>query len=63
VTDEIEIRRLSPPDVRERLDTLAAVLFDCVAGGASVGYMAPFSHEDAVAAFEGFAASSSAPRR
>src|SRR5207244_2794536 len=37
-------------------DGLAAVLADCVEGGASVSYMAPFSHEDARAAFEGFAA-------
>ena len=56
MTDEIEIRRLFPVDLREQLDALAAVLHDCVAGGASVGYMAPFSHKDARAAFEGFAA-------
>ena len=36
-----------PTEVREQLDALAAVLHDCVAGGASVSYMAPFSHEDA----------------
>ena len=56
MAEQIEVRRLAPPELRERLDALAAVLHDCVDGGASVGYMAPFSHEDAVAAFEGFAA-------
>jgi GNAT superfamily N-acetyltransferase len=34
------------------LDGLAAVLVDCVAGGASVSYMAPFSHEQARDAFD-----------
>ena len=53
--DALEIRRLSSAEVREHLDGLAAVLADCVAGGASVSYMAPFSHEDARAEFEGWA--------
>jgi GNAT superfamily N-acetyltransferase len=52
----IEVRRLDPAEARERLDELAAVLEDCVAGGASVGYMAPFSLDDARTAFEGFVA-------
>ena len=38
------------------LDGLAAVLVDCVEGGASVSYMAPFSHEQARDAFEAVAA-------
>ena len=63
MTDEIEIRRLSPPELREQLDALAAVLHDCVEGGASVGYMAPFSHEDALAAFAGFASDAEQGRR
>ena len=54
--DEIEIRRLDSSETRTELDGLARVLQDCVAGGASVSYMAPFSQEDARAAFEGFAA-------
>ena len=54
-TEEIEIRRLAPAEVREQLDALAGVLHDCVAGGASVSYMAPFSHEEARAAFEAWA--------
>src|SRR5687768_6715553 len=47
MAEQIEIRRLAPADVDEQLDALARVLADCVAGGASVSYMAPFSHEDA----------------
>lgn len=51
----IELRRLEGADLRGQLDGLAAVLADCVAGGASVSYLEPFSHEDARAAFEGWA--------
>ena len=54
--DGVEIRLLGPDDLRDHLEGLAAVLADCVAGGASVSYMAPFTHADARAAFEGFAA-------
>ncbi len=53
---QIEVRRLEPPEVHEQLDALAAVLHDCVAGGASVSYMAPFSPADARAAFVAWAA-------
>jgi GNAT superfamily N-acetyltransferase len=56
VADQIEIRRLGVDEVRAQLDGLAAVLADCVAGGASVSYMAPFSHERARDAFEAWAA-------
>jgi len=41
--------------LRAQLDGLAAVLADCVAGGASVSYMAPFSLEQARTAFEDWA--------
>ena len=61
--EPIEIRRLDGAELREQLDALAAVLVDCVEGGASVGYMAPFSHEHARAAFEGFAAEVEQGRR
>ena len=54
VVEEIEIRRLGSADAREQLDALAGVLADCVAGGASVSYLAPFSQEQARAAFAGF---------
>jgi ribosomal protein S18 acetylase RimI-like enzyme len=62
-TDPIEIRRLDGDDLRTQLDGLAAVLADCVAGGASVSYMDPFSHADARAAFDGFASEVDAGRR
>ena len=51
----IEIRRLEGDALHAQLAVLAEVLFDCVDGGASVSYMAPFTHEDARAAFDGFA--------
>jgi ribosomal protein S18 acetylase RimI-like enzyme len=54
--DAVEIRRLDAAELRAHLDGLAAVLADCVEGGASVSYMAPFSHADARAAFDGFVA-------
>jgi GNAT superfamily N-acetyltransferase len=38
----------------EHVDGLGDVLFDCVDGGASVGYMPPFTREDARAAMAGF---------
>jgi ribosomal protein S18 acetylase RimI-like enzyme len=53
--DELEIRRLAAADVHEQLDGLASVLEDCVTGGASVSYMAPFSHADARGVFEAVA--------
>jgi GNAT superfamily N-acetyltransferase len=52
---EIKIRRLDGTELRAQLDRLADVLADCVAGGASVSYMAPFSHDDARTAFEAVA--------
>ena len=42
------IRRLTDPTPAE-LDGLAEVLFDCVAGGASVGFMQPLDHARALA--------------
>jgi ribosomal protein S18 acetylase RimI-like enzyme len=62
-TKQIEIRRLGATDVHAQLDGLAAVLHDCVAGGASVSYLAPFSHEQARDAFKGFAAEVEQGRR
>jgi GNAT superfamily N-acetyltransferase len=54
-SEQFEIRRLTPGETWERLDELAGVLADCVDGGASVGYLAPFSHEDARGVFEAYA--------
>jgi GNAT superfamily N-acetyltransferase len=62
-TTQIEIRRLDSPEVHAHLDALADVLADCVSGGASVSFMAPFSHEQAREVFEGVAAEVDAGRR
>jgi len=59
----MEIRRLEGGEARAELDGLAAVLHDCVEGGASVRYLAPFSLEDARAAFETVAAEVERGRR
>lgn len=62
-TGAIEIRRLDPAGIDQHLDGLAGVLADVVAGGASIGYMAPFSHVDAREAFGSFAAEVALGRR
>jgi GNAT superfamily N-acetyltransferase len=59
----MKIRCLSTGEVGAHVDGLAAVLHDCVAGGASVGYLDPFGPDDARAAFAGFAAEAAAGRR
>lgn len=59
----VHVRRLVADELAEHLDGLADVLEDCVAGGASVSYMWPFSHEQARAAFEEFAADAADGRR
>jgi GNAT superfamily N-acetyltransferase len=61
--DQVEIRRLAGAELEASLDGLAGVLADCVTGGASVSYLAPFSHEQARAAFEVMAAEVEAGRR
>jgi GNAT superfamily N-acetyltransferase len=61
--DQIEVRRLGSTELPAQLDGLAAVLADCVAGGASVSYLAPFSHEHARAEFEAMAAEAEKGRR
>ncbi len=48
----IEIRRLDAAEGRRYLGALAEVLVDCVEGGASVSFMAPFSRVEAEAFFE-----------
>jgi GNAT superfamily N-acetyltransferase len=48
----IAVRRLTASDARDGLEALGEVLFDCVEGGASVSFMAPFSRAAAVAFFE-----------
>jgi ribosomal protein S18 acetylase RimI-like enzyme len=49
------VRRLSAAEAGDALDDLAEVLFDCVDGGASVGFMAPFTRDEARAFFAGLA--------
>lgn len=61
--DRLEIRRLAGAELAAQLDALARVLADCVAGGASVGYLAPFSPEDARAEFERWADEATQGRR
>src|SRR5262249_52804663 len=63
LTDAVEIRRLGAPEVHGQIDGLAAVLVDCVEGGASVRYMAPFSQEEARGAFEAAAGEVAEGRR
>jgi ribosomal protein S18 acetylase RimI-like enzyme len=62
-TEQIEVRRLDPAAAREQLDALAGVLADCVAGGASVGYMEPFSHADARDVYEDYVRDAEQGRR
>jgi len=48
----IEIRQLSATEGRRHLADLATVLLDCVEGGASVSFMAPFPRAAAEAFFD-----------
>lgn len=51
-----DIRMLDAAEARARMGELAAVLADCVTGGASVGFMAPYTLQDALPFWEGVAA-------
>jgi GNAT superfamily N-acetyltransferase len=51
VSGQAEIVVLEPPVGDAALDQLAAVLADCVAGGASVSFMSPFSQADGLRFF------------
>jgi GNAT superfamily N-acetyltransferase len=57
VSGALAISVLEAPIAEAALDQLAVVLADCVEGGASVSFMAPFSHGDALAFFRKIAAS------
>ena len=48
----VTIRRLGADEARDSIGSLAAVLLDCVDGGASVSFVHPFTLEDAAAFFE-----------
>jgi GNAT superfamily N-acetyltransferase len=57
VSAKAEIIALDAPVADTALDQLAAVLVDCVEGGASVSFMSPFSHAEALAFFRKVAGS------
>ncbi len=46
------IRRLDPFEVKSRINELADILLDCVAGGASVSFMADMTREEAMSFWE-----------
>ena len=48
----VGVERLDVNGARRHRDALAAVLVDCVEGGASVSFMAPFTHDEAREFFE-----------
>ncbi|MDI7864533.1 GNAT family N-acetyltransferase [Rhizobiaceae bacterium n13] len=49
----VEIRLLNECEARAALDDLCHVLSDCVQDGASVGFMSPYTPEDAVTYWSG----------
>ncbi|HEV7246523.1 MAG TPA: GNAT family N-acetyltransferase [Shinella sp.] len=51
-----DIKLLDHEETRARLGELAEVLSDCVTGGASVGFMAPYGPADALPFWDGVAA-------
>jgi ribosomal protein S18 acetylase RimI-like enzyme len=53
VEGEVTVERLDGDAAIRHRDALAAVLVDCVEGGASVSFMSPFTFDDGRAAFEG----------
>jgi len=53
---EIDIRRADAAQARAWREGLAEVLLDCVAGGASVSFMASLTREQALAFWDGVAA-------
>ena len=57
MSGSVEISVLAAPIEDTALDQLASVLVDCVEGGASVSFMAPFSQDDGLAFFRKVAAS------
>ena len=51
MSEAVEIFVLEAPVADAALEQLSQVLVDCVDGGASVSFMAPFSHEDGLKFF------------
>ena len=56
MTPAIHLRRLDGDDALRAVDALSDLLLDCVAGGASVGFLAPLSRERAREFWNGIAA-------
>ena len=52
----LAIRALTPDEIEASAEALAAVLVDCVEGGASISFMADFGLDDAIAFFRDVAA-------
>jgi len=50
------VRRLSPTEARAASRVLAEILMDCVAGGASIGFMANITRQEAEGFWNGIAA-------
>lgn len=48
MSHEIEVRRLSPAEIKAAAPVLADILLDCVRGGASVSFMAGMTQAEAV---------------
>ena len=57
MSEEVEIAVLEAPVPDTALEQLSDVLVDCVAGGASVSFMAPFSQADGLTFFRKVAGS------
>jgi GNAT superfamily N-acetyltransferase len=53
MTDTVCIRRLAPAEAILAASALADVMLDCVAGGASIGFMAGTTRDEAVAFWQG----------
>ena len=51
------IRALTPAEVEAAAEGLADILLDCIAGGASISFMADYSRDQALAFWRGVAAS------
>ncbi|NEC73747.1 GNAT family N-acetyltransferase, partial [Streptomyces rochei] len=49
----MRVIRVDERELTARLDGLAGLLADTVAGGASVGFLAPLGHEEAAAWWRG----------
>ncbi|WP_336993630.1 GNAT family N-acetyltransferase [Lelliottia amnigena] len=57
MTPSMPVHSLSRDEILSNIDALADILANCVNGGASVSFMAPFSHQDACAFWLGVAES------